>query len=157
MSVVKEKKTKINEVDLYVGTRLRLKRSLVGLTQDKLAQALGITAQQVQKYENGVNRMGASRLLQVSQILKAPVQYFFEGLEELEVNSEPLCENIPSIQCHAHPSDGQEILDLLDKIKSPQIRHHLLMLIRYLSKTDQVDLRVVQKNGLCNTDHGCAQ
>ena len=155
MSVVKEKKTKVNEVDLYVGTRLRLRRSLVGLTQDKLAQALGITAQQVQKYENGMNRMGASRLLQVSQILKAPVQYFFEGLEELEVISEPLCTNI-SFQSHAPSSDTQEILELLDKIKNPQIRHHLLMLIRYLSKTDQVDLRVFQKDGLSNADHGCA-
>ena len=156
MSVVKEKKTKVNEVDLYVGTRLRLRRSLVGLTQDKLAQALGITAQQVQKYENGMNRMGASRLLQVSQILKAPVQYFFEGLEELEVISEPpLCTNT-SIQCHAHPSDTQEILELLDKIKNPQIRHHLLMLIRYLSRVDQVDLRIFQKDGFGNADHGCA-
>lgn len=78
MSTSKGPKPKINEVDLYVGSRLRLKRTLMGFTQEKLAELLGVSSQQVQKYENGTNRMGASRLLQVSHIFQVPVQFFLK-------------------------------------------------------------------------------
>ena len=80
MSEIKNQKQRVDEIDRYIGNRLRLRRIMIGLTQEKLAEAFGVTAEQVQKYENGINRMGGSRLLQASQILKIPVQYFFEGL-----------------------------------------------------------------------------
>ena len=66
-------------VDIHVGSRLRLRRTLQGMTQNTLAKALGLSFQQIQKYERGTNRIGSSRLYQFSQILDAPIAYFFKG------------------------------------------------------------------------------
>jgi transcriptional regulator with XRE-family HTH domain len=72
--------TKIpNPIDKYVGSRVRMQRVLRGFSQEKLGDALGVTFQQVQKYEKGANRIGASRLQQISKILGAPPSFFFEG------------------------------------------------------------------------------
>lgn len=68
-----------NSVDWHVGSRLRLRRLELGMSQEKLADALGITFQQVQKYERGTNRIGASRLHQIALALQVPITYFFEG------------------------------------------------------------------------------
>ncbi len=68
-----------NPVDLYVGQKLKARRNLIGITQEVLAEATGITFQQVQKYEKGRNRLSASRLFQFSRVLDVPVAYFFEG------------------------------------------------------------------------------
>ena len=67
-------------VDRHVGARVRVRRNMVGLSQTELAQALGITFQQVQKYEKGTNRIGAGRLYRVAEVLRVPVQWFFKGL-----------------------------------------------------------------------------
>ena len=69
----------VNPVDLHVGQRLRQRRSLLGMTQQKLAAAVGIKFQQIQKYESGANRVSASRLWALAQALDVPVAYFFEG------------------------------------------------------------------------------
>jgi transcriptional regulator with XRE-family HTH domain len=66
-------------VDVHVGSRVRLRRTMIGMSQEKLGDAIGLTFQQVQKYERGTNRMGASRLYQVSCVLEVPVEFFFEG------------------------------------------------------------------------------
>ncbi len=66
-------------VDRHVGSRVRMRRMMIGMSQEKLGQACGITFQQVQKYEKGTNRMGASRLHQISRILDVPVEFFYEG------------------------------------------------------------------------------
>ncbi|MET0606289.1 MAG: helix-turn-helix transcriptional regulator [Beijerinckiaceae bacterium] len=68
-----------NPIDRHVGSRVRLRRMLVGMSQEKLGDALGLTFQQVQKYEKGVNRIGASRLQEISKILGSPVEFFFDG------------------------------------------------------------------------------
>ena len=69
-------------VDAHVGGRVRTRRTLLGLSQEKLADALGLTFQQVQKYETGSNRIGASRLYHLSKILDVPVSYFYEGMPD---------------------------------------------------------------------------
>ncbi len=69
---------KPNPVDTHVGSRVRLRRMLLGMSQERLGESMGLTFQQVQKYEKGVNRIGASRLFQISKILDVPVQFFFE-------------------------------------------------------------------------------
>jgi transcriptional regulator with XRE-family HTH domain len=69
---------KPNPVDAHVGSRVRLRRMLLGMSQERLGESMGLTFQQVQKYEKGVNRIGASRLFQISKILDVPVQFFFE-------------------------------------------------------------------------------
>lgn len=73
-------RSKPDPVDVHVGSRVRQRRTLMGMSQERLGIALGLTFQQVQKYERGANRMGASRLHQISRILDVPVEYFFEEL-----------------------------------------------------------------------------
>lgn len=68
-----------NPIDKHVGSRVRMRRVLVGMSQERLGEALGLTFQQVQKYEKGTNRIGASRLQQISKVLGMPVEFFFEG------------------------------------------------------------------------------
>ena len=79
--MTKAKKT-ANATDKHVGRRVRARRLIIGWTQEKLGDALGLTFQQVQKYEKGTNRIGSSRLVQIAQALGAPVAHFFEGLDE---------------------------------------------------------------------------
>lgn len=73
-----------SEIDLHVGKRLRRRRRLLGLTQQNLASEVGIRFQQIQKYECGANRVSAARLFELSEALRVPVQYFYEGLSEFE-------------------------------------------------------------------------
>ena len=68
-----------NPVDKYVGSRVRMRRIMLGMSQEKLGEALGLTFQQIQKYEKGTNRVGASRIQQISEILQVPVSFLFEG------------------------------------------------------------------------------
>ena len=75
-------KSQMNPVDLYVGTRLKIRRSEMGLSQNAIGEMVGITFQQIQKYEKGANRIGSSRLYEFGKILKVPVSYFFEQYEE---------------------------------------------------------------------------
>src|SRR5512134_3543115 len=71
-----------NPVDIHVGSRVRLRRTLLGLSQEKLGEAVGLTFQQIQKYERGANRIGASRLFEFSRILDVPVSFFFDDMNE---------------------------------------------------------------------------
>ena len=72
-------KKKPNPIDVHVGSRVRLRRMMTGMSQEKLGEHLGITFQQIQKYEKGTNRIGASRLQSISNVLQVPVSFFFEG------------------------------------------------------------------------------
>jgi transcriptional regulator with XRE-family HTH domain len=76
--------------DVHVGGKMRMRRMALGMTQEKLGDAMGITFQQVQKYEKGANRIGASRLFEIAQILEVPVAYFFEGLDRCHAITPPL-------------------------------------------------------------------
>jgi transcriptional regulator with XRE-family HTH domain len=81
MSNTRKTKGTPNEVDVHVGQRLRVRRSLLGYSQEKLAGLIGLTFQQVQKYERGTNRVSAGRLYEISNILEVPVNYFFEQMD----------------------------------------------------------------------------
>ena len=78
-----------NPVDIHVGNRVRMYRTLRGLSQEKLAEKLGLTFQQVQKYEKGLNRIGASRLWDISQVLETPIGLFYEGITDETKNLSP--------------------------------------------------------------------
>src|ERR1700759_4487854 len=69
-----------NPIDVHVGSRVRLRRTLLGLSQERLAEAIGLTFQQVQKYERGANRVGSSRLFDLSRVLDVPIAYFFDDM-----------------------------------------------------------------------------
>jgi transcriptional regulator with XRE-family HTH domain len=77
-----EKETRPNPIDVHVGSRIRLRRTLLGMSQERLGEALGLTFQQVQKYERGVNRVGASRLFDLSRVLDVPISFFYDDLPE---------------------------------------------------------------------------
>lgn len=104
-------------VDLFVGKKLRLRRKLLSLSQEAVANAVGVTFQQVQKYERGVNRISASRLAEFADALKVPITYFFEGLsagDEYQVQTTPvvgLAENAASYEIDAF--SNPETIDLL--------------------------------------------
>ena len=121
--------------DIHVGKRLRIQRILLGLSQDKLAKAVGLTFQQVQKYERGINRVSASRLYEFSKVLGVPVSYFFEGAEEVE-QLEGLAED--SLDFIAADGENREILDLVrvyKSIQNPVIRRQVLTLVRLVASS----------------------
>jgi transcriptional regulator with XRE-family HTH domain len=84
-----------NPVDKYVGSRVRMRRIMLGMSQEKLGEALGLTFQQVQKYEKGTNRVGASRLQQISEILQVPVSFLFDGGPSGAINGNGLRVRFP--------------------------------------------------------------
>jgi transcriptional regulator with XRE-family HTH domain len=77
-----ERDSRPSPIDIHVGSRVRLRRTLLGMSQERLGDALGLTFQQVQKYERGVNRVGASRLFDISRVLDVPISYFFDDMPE---------------------------------------------------------------------------
>ncbi len=77
-----EKESRPSPIDVHVGSRIRLRRTLMGMSQERLGEALGLTFQQVQKYERGVNRVGASRLFDLSRVLDVPISFFFDDMPE---------------------------------------------------------------------------
>jgi transcriptional regulator with XRE-family HTH domain len=129
-------------VDVYVGKRLRLKRTLQGLSQEAIGTAIGVTFQQIQKYERGINRMGASRLYDFSRALGVPVAYFFEGFADesgsANYNAYGMAENnAPSFQ-GADPMSSRETIDLMRayyRLKSPMQRKRVLELIKSMAES----------------------
>jgi transcriptional regulator with XRE-family HTH domain len=112
--------TNNNAVDMHVGKRVRLRRTLLGMSQEQLGTELNITFQQVQKYERGANRISASRLWDISQILDVPINYFFDDMTENTMQSSP-----------RRISRGGDIVDLTDEqIKDPMARRETLELVR---------------------------
>ncbi len=77
-----DKESRPSPIDMHVGSRIRLRRTLMGMSQERLGEALGLTFQQVQKYERGVNRVGASRLFDLSRVLDVPISFFFDDMPE---------------------------------------------------------------------------
>jgi transcriptional regulator with XRE-family HTH domain len=82
-----EKEGRPSPIDVHVGSRIRLRRTLLGMSQERLGEALGLTFQQVQKYERGVNRVGASRLFDLSRVLDVPISFFFDDMPESLANT----------------------------------------------------------------------
>src|SRR5256885_15946505 len=81
-TTVAEKEGRPSPIDVHVGSRIRLRRTLLGMSQERLGEALGLTFQQVQKYERGVNRVGASRLFDLSRVLDVPISFFFDDMPD---------------------------------------------------------------------------
>lgn len=129
-------------VDVYVGKRLRLKRTLQGLSQEAIGNAIGVTFQQIQKYERGINRMGASRLHDFARALGVPVSYFFEGYSEDQSTSQNafgLAESPAPSYNPADPLSNRETVELMRayyRIKNPTQRKRVLDLIKSMSEVE---------------------
>lgn len=120
-------------VDIHVGKRLRSRRTLLGMSQEEIGDAVGITFQQVQKYERGLNRIGSSRLYQFSCLLGVGVAYFFEDFKE-EIKENVMSEDTVSFE-HEH-FNNKEVLTLVRAyygISDPQVRKKILSLVKSLS------------------------
>lgn len=127
-----------NPVDVHVGTRIRLRRKLLKMSQEKLGDQLGVTFQQVQKYERGANRVGASRLWKMSQALDVPVSFFYDGLGT-EMPSLEFAENdqTPVVYDFINSSDGVSLAKAVSKIKSKAVRRQILELARSLAESQE--------------------
>ena len=132
-----------NPIDVYVGNRLRLRREMLKISQAKLASLLGVTFQQIQKYEKGTNRMGASRIWDMASVLKVPVNYFYEGIDEQLDKYSPrrlygINNEAVAINPESDPLFKQSNIELLmafGKIKNCKLRQSIRNLIICLSKT----------------------
>jgi transcriptional regulator with XRE-family HTH domain len=113
-------------VDQHVGSRVRMRRMMIPISQESLGDALGITFQQVQKYEKGVNRISASRLQQISQILQVPVPFFFEGVPG---GAAGLAETPSYVREFLTSSDGLTLAKAFTRIKSARLRRLIVDLV----------------------------
>lgn len=116
-------------VDLYVGARLRIRRKVLGLSQTQLADALGITFQQIQKYERGANRISASKLYEAARLLQSPVSYFFEGLDETAQNGLDDGFAQRMTQFVATP-EGLELAGLFPRLNDRRLRRRVVDLVK---------------------------
>lgn len=124
-----------NAVDAAVGKRIRLRRTTLGLSQERLAEALGLTFQQVQKYEKGANRVGASRLFDLARVLQVPVEYFFEDLAPHPSAAHPTQDALLGAAA-GDETLKRETLDLVQAystIRSPMVRRRVVDLARALA------------------------
>ncbi|MCX4348390.1 MAG: helix-turn-helix domain-containing protein [Alphaproteobacteria bacterium] len=137
-----------NPIDVHVGNRIRLRRQLLGLSQEKLAEMLGLTFQQVQKYERGMNRVGASRLWDIGKVLSVPVNFFYEDMDEEVAKQSPRMFSLPDStpltlaeeteNFDVDPMHRQETIELVKayyKIPNRQAAKHMFELIIAMSKS----------------------
>ncbi len=131
-----------NPIDAHVGTRVRLRRTLLGLSQEKLGAALGLTFQQVQKYERGVNRIGASRLYSLSKVLDVPISFFYEDMPPaLAQQGRRPGGFSESAAAHydADPMSNRETMELVKayyRIEDPKKRRRVLDMLRSFGQGD---------------------
>lgn len=129
-----------NPIDKHVGSRVRMRRMMLGMSQEKLGDALALTFQQVQKYEKGTNRIGASRLQQISNILQVPVAFFFEGAPHISEGNAPApIEGAPSptyVSDFLATSDGLSLTKAFMRIPDAKLRRRIVDLVQQIAGED---------------------
>ena len=128
-------KKQANVIDAHVGHRVRMRRTLVGMSQERLGELLGLTFQQVQKYERGMNRIGAGRLYELAGILGVPVSFFYEGIDVAAASVEG-GSAAPVIPVFARNGEGHQLGLAFMRIKDPHVRRKVVDLVRSLGETD---------------------
>jgi transcriptional regulator with XRE-family HTH domain len=121
-----------NPIDTHVGSRVRMRRLILGMSQEKLGDAIELTFQQVQKYEKGTNRMGSSRLVQIANVLKVPVTFFFEGTP----GQSKLDGKAPSpayVSNFLATSDGLALTKAFMRIKDAKLRHSIVKTVEEIA------------------------
>jgi transcriptional regulator with XRE-family HTH domain len=124
-----------NPVDLHVGARIRMRRKILGVSQERLAEDLGLTFQQIQKYERGANRVSASKLYEIAKSLQSSVGYFFEGLAD--TTGDGMAEGgEPFVHDFLMTSEGLELAGLFPRITRPKVRRRILELVRSMAEEE---------------------
>jgi len=125
---------KPNPVDVYVGSRVRYRRMIIGLSQEKFGAKMNLTFQQIQKYEKGTNRIGASRLFQISKILEVPVGYFFEDAFANSASANPMLLPPPHAELidFLNSREGLDMNRAFAKVQDTKVRRRIIDLVRAL-------------------------
>jgi transcriptional regulator with XRE-family HTH domain len=127
-----------NPIDKHVGHRVRMRRMMLKMSQEKLGNAVGLTFQQIQKYEKGANRIGASRLQQIALVLSVPVPFFFEGAPQTSARPQIVGE-APSpayVTEFLATSDGLALVDAFRRIKNVSLKRSIVRLVEQLTADD---------------------
>jgi transcriptional regulator with XRE-family HTH domain len=131
-----------NPIDKHVGSRVRMRRMMLNMSQEKLGDALGLTFQQVQKYEKGTNRIGASRLQQISSILQVPVAFFFEGAPDSPGQQPDGLRDAPSpayVFEFLATSEGLTLIEAFMRIKRAALRRCIVQLVEEIAGEEEED------------------
>jgi transcriptional regulator with XRE-family HTH domain len=129
--------------DRHVGNRVRMRRKMQGMTQEKLGQALGLTFQQVQKYEKGTNRIGASRLQHIASIQQVPISFFFEDAPGPSSILDEPCDHVSGFLA---TSDGLALTKAYMQIENAKLRRSIVALVKRIAGEDepeQVTMRII--------------
>lgn len=129
------KKKEPNPIDRHVGSRIRMRRMMLSMSQEKLGDAVDLTFQQIQKYEKGSNRVGASRLQQFANILQVPVSFFFEGAPNMpgHTGKRDDAESPAYVNEFLATSDGLNLVKAFAKIESPKLRRSIVNLVEEIA------------------------
>ena len=132
-----------NPVDKYVGSRVRMRLIMLGMSQEKLGEALGLTFQQVQKYEKGTNRVGASRIQQISEILQVPVSFLFEGGPSGIASGENFSEGTSPayVSDFLATSEGLALTRAFTRIPDPKLRRSIVDMVEQIAAREGPDKR----------------
>ena len=131
-------KKQANPVDAHVGHRVRLRRMLIGMSQERLGELLGLTFQQVQKYEKGINRIGAGRLFEVAGILGVPISFFYEDADaNAQAGGFAEGEEPPPVMEFLASGEGLQLSLAFMRIKDVKVRRRILDLVRSLADEDR--------------------
>ena len=132
-----------NSVDKHVGSRLRMRRIMFGMSQEKLGEALGLTFQQVQKYEKGTNRIAASRIQQICEILQVPVSFLFEG-SPTDISKAADLSEVPSpayVYDFLATSEGLALTRAFTRITEPKLRRSIVNIVEQIASREAPDRR----------------
>ncbi len=133
-----------NPIDKYVGSRVRMRRIMLGMSQEKLGEALSLTFQQIQKYEKGTNRIGASRVQQIAEVLQVPVSFFFEGGPTGTTVSANGMSEAPSpayVSDFLATSEGLALTRAFTRITDPKLRRSIVDLVEQMASREAPDHR----------------
>lgn len=130
-----------NPVDKYVGSRVRMRRIMLGMSQEKLGEALGLTFQQIQKYEKGTNRVGASRLQQISEVLQVPVSFLFDGGPSGITLGEGAADSASPayIADFLATSEGLALTRAFTRIADSKLRRSIVDLVEQIAERESAD------------------
>jgi transcriptional regulator with XRE-family HTH domain len=131
-----ENKKKPNPIDIHVGGRIRLRRNMLGMSQEKLGENLGITFQQIQKYEKGTNRVGASRLQAIASILEVPVAFFFEDAPGKTAEGLAEENSTTYVVDFLSSTEGLQLNRAFVRIADPKVRRKVIELVRTLANEE---------------------
>ena len=131
MKTAAMQKKKPEPVEVHVGSRIRARRQQLGMSQEKLGDALGLTFQQVQKYEKGTNRVGASRLQQIANVLHVRESFFFEGGSERASGKTPDASD--ELLAFVASKEGAALVQIFGQIKSSKVRRSIVRLVEELT------------------------